>query len=235
MSNKGWFANNGQVIQTVIAAMALVLSAINVWPRLKDNDLFSIGAIVFYLLVLLVIVSVPMAVRAALAGHRQQLDNEAAKPDVLSGSATPSSLDELRPAVRRPVKITGSFYRVRISRYGLITENRADKQQWMMCGISATVSLSSSESVELREIRLATYGNKPTCRSFGPPTALQVCYIEKNGGHTFEVSPQMEYLYNGSPSLPPIEMILIDQFGAEHHIQLADNQTLPCLPDHSDT
>jgi hypothetical protein len=51
-----WFANRGQIIQISVAVLALILAAIQAWPKLQSNQFLSSGAILFYLLVFLVIV-----------------------------------------------------------------------------------------------------------------------------------------------------------------------------------
>src|SRR5262249_49593524 len=53
-----WFANRGQFIQTIFAAVALVFAGANAWNSLKGNEFFSGGAILFYALVILAFVSV---------------------------------------------------------------------------------------------------------------------------------------------------------------------------------
>lgn len=60
----GWFANRGQIIQTGISIIACVFGGVNAWPKLKGNEFVSVEAILFYLLVALLIVSLVLAVRA---------------------------------------------------------------------------------------------------------------------------------------------------------------------------
>jgi hypothetical protein len=60
--NAPWFSNVGQIIQTVIALSALVISGIMAWPHLKQNDLLTGGAIIFYLMVGLVLVSAGLVI-----------------------------------------------------------------------------------------------------------------------------------------------------------------------------
>jgi hypothetical protein len=128
-------------------------------------------------------------------------------------------------------RISGSFFTIKIVRFGLITENRQDKQQWAMCGFSMQVSLSASDSVRIKEIKLATHANKPPCRPMRRIADPQVSELNANNSPIFEVSPQIEYLYDGVKSLPSsLEMIVTDEFEAEHHIQLRTGEELPNLP-----
>ena len=60
--NAPWFSNVGQIIQTVIALSALVISGIMAWPHLRGNDLLTGGAIIFYLMVGLVLVSAALVI-----------------------------------------------------------------------------------------------------------------------------------------------------------------------------
>jgi hypothetical protein len=54
--------NVGQIIQTVIALSALVISGVMAWPQLKGNNLLTGGAIIFYLMVGLVLVSAGLVI-----------------------------------------------------------------------------------------------------------------------------------------------------------------------------
>jgi hypothetical protein len=68
--NAPWFSNVGQIIQTVIALSALVLSGVMAWPQLRENNLLTGGAIIFYLMVGWVLVSAGLvATRVARRQH----------------------------------------------------------------------------------------------------------------------------------------------------------------------
>jgi hypothetical protein len=51
-----WIANRGQLIQIVLAAASCIFAGIKVWPELRGNQFLSLGAILFYVLVALVVV-----------------------------------------------------------------------------------------------------------------------------------------------------------------------------------
>jgi hypothetical protein len=57
MPSLPWFANKGQIIQIVLAALATGIAGFLAWPRFRENALLSGGAVLFYVLVLLVVVS----------------------------------------------------------------------------------------------------------------------------------------------------------------------------------
>jgi len=59
-----WFTNRGQIIQTVLTAIGLVIAGKNAWPDMKGNEYLSGGAILFYVLVASVIYSIGRLVRA---------------------------------------------------------------------------------------------------------------------------------------------------------------------------
>jgi hypothetical protein len=50
MPNGKWFANRGQIIQTAATLCSVVLSGTKAWPDMKNNEYFSTGAILFYLI-----------------------------------------------------------------------------------------------------------------------------------------------------------------------------------------
>jgi hypothetical protein len=63
----------------------------------------------------------------------------------------------------RQPRISGHFFRVNLVRQGLITENRDDKQQWMLCGFVINVSLSNSGgSARIEDIQLRTHKKQTT-------------------------------------------------------------------------
>jgi len=51
------------MVQTVLALAAAVFGGIKAWPEMKGSEYFSGGALLFYVLVLLVVVSVLMLIR----------------------------------------------------------------------------------------------------------------------------------------------------------------------------
>lgn len=53
-----WFSTKGQIAQLCFTAVACVFSGVKAWPDMLENKLLSLGAILFYLLVGLVSVSV---------------------------------------------------------------------------------------------------------------------------------------------------------------------------------
>jgi hypothetical protein len=50
-----WFSSKGQIVQTALAAIACVLAAIKVWQDIQNNEYFSPGAVLVYVLVALVL------------------------------------------------------------------------------------------------------------------------------------------------------------------------------------
>ena len=66
-----WVANKGQVIQILAAVLAVILAGINAWPKLQGNQFFSLGAILFYVLVLLVVVVASRAIQPSLISSNE--------------------------------------------------------------------------------------------------------------------------------------------------------------------
>jgi hypothetical protein len=83
--NAPWFSNVGQIIQTVIQLSALVLSGVMAWPQLRDNNLLTGGAIIFYLMVGWVLVS------AGLVISSPRSSSAPPTPTPLAGSQSPAA------------------------------------------------------------------------------------------------------------------------------------------------
>lgn len=132
----------------------------------------------------------------------------------------------------RQPRISGHFFRVNLVRRGLITENRDDKQQWMLCGFAINVSLSNSGgSARIEDIQLRTHKNKPPCQSLKSIAPPQVDELPEQASNNFQVYPQCQFLYERKRNLPEsLEMVIVDQYGGEHLIHLKDGEQLPILP-----
>ncbi len=66
-----WFANKGQILQIIIQGIALVIAAKKAFPDMDTSNFFSAGAIIFYLLVASVLVSLWFTVRELVAARRK--------------------------------------------------------------------------------------------------------------------------------------------------------------------
>ena len=53
-----WFANKGQIIQIILGAIACIIAGIKGWPDMRRNNLFSAGALLFYLLIAIVLTAI---------------------------------------------------------------------------------------------------------------------------------------------------------------------------------
>src|SRR4051812_48495079 len=87
-----WFTTKGQIIQVLIAALACIFAGIRAWPDMQRTNLFTVGAIVFYLLVALVVFMIIVLVRNSTRAqtfpaerHRnnEKEDSEPLPPEVL--------------------------------------------------------------------------------------------------------------------------------------------------------
>jgi len=125
--------------------------------------------------------------------------------------------------------ISGEFSNVRILSHGVITKNGG--QRWMKCGFSTSVSLSSPSAVGIQDIKLRTHRNSPPCLSLSPSAQPQISELDGLGSHSFTAWPQIEYLYDGTATLPEsLDMVVIDEFGVEHEIYLKTGEAMPTLP-----
>jgi hypothetical protein len=66
-----WFTTKGQIAQLGFALAACIFSGIKAWPDMQKTDVFTPGAILFYLLVGLVISIIVVLIRS-IARHRSQ-------------------------------------------------------------------------------------------------------------------------------------------------------------------
>ena len=91
--NAPWFSNVGQIIQTVIALSALVISGVMAWPQLKGNDLLTGGAIIFYLMVGLVLVSAGLVISSVRSSSTPPTagSQPPTAPTPSSGSQSPTA------------------------------------------------------------------------------------------------------------------------------------------------
>jgi hypothetical protein len=64
-----WFANRGQILQLVVACIACVFAGTKAWPEMKQNEFLSAGALLFYALVALVLISAGTILNAARKGR----------------------------------------------------------------------------------------------------------------------------------------------------------------------
>lgn len=80
---ENWFANKGQIIQMAVAVMALILGAIREWPTLKDNEFLSAGALLFYALVGLVVISIARLVSSLRRSVRLATEDPYSDPGTL--------------------------------------------------------------------------------------------------------------------------------------------------------
>ena len=61
MNLQGWFSNKGQFLQLIVSTIACAIAGANAWSAMQKNELTSTGPILFYVLVLIVILSVFIA------------------------------------------------------------------------------------------------------------------------------------------------------------------------------
>jgi hypothetical protein len=135
-----------------------------------------------------------------------------------------------KPSTTKIPQITGEFSNVQIISHGLITKQGG--QHWMKCEFCISVSLSSSSAVGIDEIKLRTHRHSPPCLSLSAAAQPQITKLDGSSSYSFMAWPQIEYLYDGTTNALPesLDMVVIDEFGAEHLIYLKQGQTLPSLP-----
>jgi hypothetical protein len=62
-----WFTTKGQIAQLGIALLACIFGGVKAWPDMQKTNLFTLGAILFYLLVGLVVFMIAVLVRNSSA------------------------------------------------------------------------------------------------------------------------------------------------------------------------
>lgn len=98
---KDWFANPGQVIQIVLAAVGVGLTAKNAYPDFKADQLFSLGTFTFYVLIVLFVV---MAVKLVRSASRLPSHNPNRSLEFVPTAAPPSA----RVALQEIKALTGT-------------------------------------------------------------------------------------------------------------------------------
>ena len=119
-----WFSSKGQIIQTTLAAIACVLAAIKVWQDIKNNEYFSPGAILVYVLVALVVTVTIIAnrrvsnVRSAKDAEIERLKSQSAMDKEMlsrkleSCSRAEAALDQIWGSKKRGTKGQTTLARV---------------------------------------------------------------------------------------------------------------------------
>jgi hypothetical protein len=59
-----WFANRGQILQLGVQVIAVSIAAFVAWPKIKEDELLSLGPILFLVLVGLLFISATRLTRA---------------------------------------------------------------------------------------------------------------------------------------------------------------------------
>jgi hypothetical protein len=68
-----WFSNRGQIIQTCLTGLACAFSGVKAWPDISKNDMLTLGALLFYCLVAVVLISFARLVHAYRQAHSANL------------------------------------------------------------------------------------------------------------------------------------------------------------------
>ncbi len=99
-----WFASRGQIIQTLIAVLALALAIGRAWPDLSVNDMFTGGAILVYVLVALVLFSIGWGAYQWQV-HREFLRGVSQNPVIqkMPGDGKIQAAAPMKPATQNPV------------------------------------------------------------------------------------------------------------------------------------
>src|SRR5579862_8146628 len=99
----GWFSTKGQIVQVVLAALGCFFAGVKAWPDMKNNDLLSSGAILFYVLVTVVVLSGGILANRLHAGSGNTASaGEGAKITLQVTSLDPRSTD---PAITYKAKV----------------------------------------------------------------------------------------------------------------------------------
>ena len=75
MKNLPWFNTKAQAIQVVVAVLACFIAAIVAWPQIQQNQLLSLGPILFFVLMIIVALSVRILLFPPNAPHEVEVAN----------------------------------------------------------------------------------------------------------------------------------------------------------------
>jgi hypothetical protein len=162
-----WFANRGQFIQTILAGIAVIVGGVNAWPRIKGNQVLSAGAILFYLLIAIMLLSIWLLVRSAASR-------------VVLTSIPPHSM----PAVTRSVNVTTPNIVIPTSPENIPTSQVPVSFPGNATLLKFKVSLGNFQElgrvkIELRELR-ENVSDHPGEGKYGA-----VLYFDSGGGLAF--------------------------------------------------
>jgi hypothetical protein len=72
-----WFSTKGQIAQLALATLGCIFAAIKAWPEMKNNQFLSLGALLFYALVGLVLIASTTLVKAIRSKSPVPIDTPA--------------------------------------------------------------------------------------------------------------------------------------------------------------
>jgi len=76
-----WFSTKGQVIDLLLKMLLAVLAGFDAWPKMKQNEFLSAGALLFYALVAVVMATLALLIgvlrqrRRGIPGDEQEAAN----------------------------------------------------------------------------------------------------------------------------------------------------------------
>jgi hypothetical protein len=99
-----WFTSKGQVIQVAAAIVGCIFAGVKAWPDVRSNEFLTLGAILFYVLVSLVVVSIVVLIRAL---HRGRLHPDTNDRGVVNLNFRASVLEPraTSPKTKYPAKL----------------------------------------------------------------------------------------------------------------------------------
>jgi hypothetical protein len=119
-----WFTSKGQIVQTTLAAVAPILAAVAAWQQIKNNQAFSTGFLLSYVLAALVIaVTIVANRRVSSIRKMQSAEIEALKTQ---HSVKVASLEERLAAYAKAESVLNQIW-------ALKSEARDIKRRWPEC------------------------------------------------------------------------------------------------------
>lgn len=175
MNTMPWFSTKGQIVQAFVAAIACVIAGYNAWPTMKQNDLFSIGPILFYILVGTVLFSVVLllySVRNATTSHTPSLG--------IADLREVAEIADIR--VGRPIgSVTAQVGKDGVGFFevaGTLKQLPADMQIWAFVKDKHRPRWWPQEAANISgsdwKVRRVTFGG-------GHKVTLQICLVDKHG------------------------------------------------------
>jgi hypothetical protein len=127
--------------------------------------------------------------------------------------------------------IGGEIYRVRLDSFGSVLRKSGDRMVVCEVALDLTLHNPEPEPIQIRKLMLTAWPERQR-----PVNTLKIrsdigdSFMLSEGNHGFSVNAQIEFLDDGSNTIPQSLWVLaVDQYNAKHFIPRREGVALPVL------